>query len=103
MSERYTANDGGLIWQHVSSSDCHLEASSIKYTEGVPLGYSVYFVILSDTMGGPEHKQDTIAAHKSTDCAQFGMYMISTIPKAVIKVDHVALKFHGRLIFYNYF
>jgi len=78
-----------LIWQHVSSSECHLEASSIKYTEGIPLAYFIYFVIISDTIGGPDQKQDKIAAHKSTDCPQFGMCMISMITKGVIKVDYV--------------
>jgi hypothetical protein len=85
VSEGYTSTDGGLIWQHVSSSECHLEASSIKHTEGIPLGYFIYFLIIFDTMGGPEHKQDTIAAHKSTDCAKFEMCMISMIPNAVVK------------------
>jgi len=62
VPDRYTATDEGLIWQHVSSSERHLEASSINYTEGIPLGYFIYFVIISETMGGPEHKQGTIAA-----------------------------------------
>ena len=50
-------------------------------------------------MGEPEHKQDITAAHKSTDCAQSGMYMISMIPKGVIKLDYVTPTFHGRLTF----
>jgi hypothetical protein len=48
-------------------------------------------------MGGPEIKQDTIATHKSRDCAQFGMWMISMITKSVIKVDYVTPTIHGRL------
>ena len=42
-----------------------VHASSIKYTEGIYLGYYVYFVIISDTMCGPGHTQDNVAAHKS--------------------------------------
>jgi hypothetical protein len=67
VSERYTATDGGLIWEHISSSEHHIEASSIKYTEGIPLGYFIYFVIISDTMGGLENKQDTYNSSAQTD------------------------------------
>jgi len=48
-------------------------------------------------MGGPENKQDKIATHKSMDCAQFGLCMISMITQDVIKVDYVMATIHGRL------